>query len=132
LNAVTEAKGKADLRDYLAAERTFLAWIRTGLALMGFGFVLARFGLFFAEFQLAQGGSAVQSHGFSLWSGITLIAAGVGLNLYSAWSHVRLIEELNGGEIKVPRSPRLAVVVTIFLALVGLAMAVYLTLIRAS
>ncbi len=36
----------ADLRDYLAAERTFLAWIRTGLALMGFGFVVARFGLF--------------------------------------------------------------------------------------
>jgi uncharacterized membrane protein YidH (DUF202 family) len=32
---------KADLRDYLAAERTVLAWIRTGLALMGLGFVVA-------------------------------------------------------------------------------------------
>jgi len=40
---VTPIKGKptADLRDYLAEERTFLAWIRTGIALMAFGFVLA-------------------------------------------------------------------------------------------
>lgn len=44
----------ADIRDYLAEERTFLAWIRTGLALMGFGFVVARFGLFLAEIQLTH------------------------------------------------------------------------------
>jgi putative membrane protein len=31
----------ADLRDYLAEERTFLAWTRTGIALMGFGFLVA-------------------------------------------------------------------------------------------
>jgi Domain of unknown function (DUF202)/Oxidoreductase molybdopterin binding domain len=36
----------AELRDYLAEERTFLAWIRTGISLMGFGFVVARFGIF--------------------------------------------------------------------------------------
>ena len=36
----TDVKRNADLRDYLAAERTFLAWVRTGLALMGFGFVV--------------------------------------------------------------------------------------------
>jgi len=41
----SESGRSADLRDYLAAERTFLEWIRTGLALMGFGFVVARFGL---------------------------------------------------------------------------------------
>jgi putative membrane protein len=39
-------KPVADLRDYLAEERTFLAWIRTGIAFMGFGFVVARFGIF--------------------------------------------------------------------------------------
>ena len=37
-----EEKPAADLRDYLAEERTFLAWIRTGLTLMGFGFVVAQ------------------------------------------------------------------------------------------
>jgi putative membrane protein len=125
LDTAAEAKGKADLRDYLAAERTFLA-------LMGFGFVVARFGLFLTEFQLAQGGSAVPSHRFSLWSGTALIAAGIGVNLYSAWGHVHLVAELNRGEIAHPRSPKLAVIVALFLALVGLAMAIYLTLIRES
>jgi putative membrane protein len=128
----TETKATADLRDYLAAERTFLAWIRTGLALMGFGFVVARFGLFLAEFQLVQGGPAAQSHRFSLWAGTAMIAAGIALNLFSAWSHARLIGELNRREIAHPRSPKAAMIVAGFLALVGLAMAIYLTLIRAS
>ena len=99
---------------------------------MGFGFVVARFGLFLTEFELVQGGSPVPSHRFSLWSGTALIAAGIAVNLLSAWSHVRLVAELNRGEIARPRSPNLAVGVAVFLALVGLAMAVYLTLIRAS
>src|SRR5438034_436944 len=47
-------KPGADVRDYLAGERTFLGWIRTGLALMGFGFVVARFGLFLAEIRVAR------------------------------------------------------------------------------
>jgi uncharacterized membrane protein YidH (DUF202 family) len=46
MDTPVEEKPGADLRDYLAEERTFLAWIRTGLTLMGFGFVVARFGLF--------------------------------------------------------------------------------------
>jgi putative membrane protein len=41
-----EAWPVAQLRDYLAEERTFLAWIRTGISLMGFGFVVARIGIF--------------------------------------------------------------------------------------
>jgi putative membrane protein len=131
-DAAPPSTGRADLRDYLAAERTFLAWIRTGLALMGFGFVVARFGLFLAEFELVQGGSPGQSHRFSLWSGTTLIAAGIVVNLYSAWSHVRMVGELNRGEMTGPGSPKLGVVIAVFLALVGLAMAVYLTLIRES
>ena len=48
------AKPAADLRDYLAGERTFLAWLRTGTGLMGFGFVAARFGLFADESHVLQ------------------------------------------------------------------------------
>ena len=121
----------ATLRDYLAAERTFLAWIRTGLALMGFGFVVARFGLFLEELRIVQPASHPLPHRFSLWSGTTLILVGVVLNLYSAWRHVHLLEDLNSGEIRHRGSPKQAVIIAVFLAAVGLAMAVYLTVTRA-
>ena len=77
MNSPTELGQRADLRDYLAAERTLLAWIRTGLALMGFGFVAARFGLFLQQIQIVQYAPAVRSCGLSLWFGTLLIAAGV-------------------------------------------------------
>ena len=66
MDAPAEMPPKADLRDYLAAERTLLAWIRTGLALMGFGFVVARFGLFLQELQSVQHSSAPQTYGLSI------------------------------------------------------------------
>jgi putative membrane protein len=118
----------AELRDYLAEERTFLAWIRTGLALMGFGFVVARFGLFLAEIDLTRSGGAAAPHRFSLWSGTALIAAGVAMNLSSVRRHLRLVDELNRGQF-VSRGPSgQAVVLALFLALVGVAMALYLIL----
>jgi putative membrane protein len=118
----------ADLRDYLAEERTFLAWIRTGLALMGFGFVVARFGLFLQELQITRAGSEAPISPVSLCFGTALIAAGIAVNLSSTWRHFRLIEELNRGEFVGRRPPKQAVVLGVFLALVGLAMAIYLVL----
>src|ERR1700739_17464 len=112
-------KPAADVRDYLAEERTFLAWIRTGLALMGFGFVVARFGLFLREIRITEGGSAAQPHPLSLWFGTTLIAAGVAVNLFSARRHMSLVREWNGGRFGEHRPPKQAVILPLFLALVG-------------
>ncbi|HEY6306177.1 MAG TPA: DUF302 domain-containing protein [Candidatus Angelobacter sp.] len=126
MDAPKEMNQRADLRDYLAAERTFLAWIRTGLALMGFGFVLARFGLFLREFQVAQQILSGQSYGLSLWFGTALIAAGVGVNVFAGWRYARLIQELDRGETGRSRPSTQAVAIALFLALVGLAMAIYL------
>jgi len=121
-----------EISDYLAAERTLLAWIRTGLALMGFGFVVARFGLFLQQLQILQHAPAIQPYGLSLWFGTALIGAGVLVNLLSGWSHVQLVRAFNRQQGRQPYSTALAVFTCLFLALVGLAMAIYLVTVRGS
>src|SRR6266581_8949892 len=127
-----EIRQKAALSDYLAAERTLLAWIRTGLALMGFGFVVARFGLFLQDLQLAQHTPSAQSFGFSLWIGTALIAAGVIVNVFAGWHHARLVRELDRGDTGHARPSMHVIAIAFFLALVGLAMAIYLVSVRSS
>lgn len=132
MDAPSQTPHQADPRDYLAAERTFLAWIRTGLALMGFGFVVARFGLFLQQLRLIDRLPSAPSYGVSLWFGTALIVVGVVVNLFSAWRHVRLVRELDRGESESSRSMTPAVATAIFLAVVGLAMAIYLLSVRSS
>jgi putative membrane protein len=121
-----EKKPAADLRDYLAEERTILAWMRTSLTLMGFGFVVARFGLFLQALQITHGDPVAQGHGFSPWSGTAFIAVGVAVNLLSIRRHVRTVGELNRGQVTVRSSSQQAVLLALFLALGGIAMAIYL------
>src|SRR6266404_5829679 len=105
----TTTEPPAALSDYLAAERTLLACIRTGLALMGFGFVVARFGLFLQQLQIVEQAPSVQPYGLSLWFGTALIAAGVAINLFSGWHHLRLIRTMDLGHAARPHTTNLAV-----------------------
>jgi len=134
VDAPANAKQRADVRDYLAAERTFLAWIRTGLALMGFGFVVARFGLILQQLRLVDHtdhATSTQSYGVSLWFGTALIFVGVVVDVSAAWRHVCMVRQLDEGDTSYSRS--LAPIATaIFLALVGFAMAIYLVSVRGS
>jgi putative membrane protein len=118
----------ADVRDYLAEERTLLAWIRTSLALMGFGFVVARFGLFLEEMRMAQGTTLPETHGVSRWFGTAIIAAGIIVNLFAIRRHRRLVGELRRGQSADYAASQEAIILAVFLALVGIAMALYLTL----
>jgi putative membrane protein len=120
---------KAGLSDYLAAERTLLAWIRTGLAMMGFGFVVARFGLFLQELQVARNPAAAQHSGLSLWFGTALIIVGVGVNAMAGWRYLRMVRELDRGQITRHTATH-AVTVAMLVALVGLGMAIYLVSVR--
>jgi putative membrane protein len=113
--------------DFLAAERTFLAWIRTGVALMGFGFVVARFGLFLQALQVEGRDARSNSTGVSLVFGTALIVAGVAVNVFSCWQHVRLVRGLNR-DVAYNRPSRVGITIALFLAAIGLALAIYLVL----
>jgi putative membrane protein len=125
-----ENQPKSSSSDYLAAERTFLAWIRTGLALMGFGFVVARFGLFLQELQVVAPNLRTQSYGFSLWTGTAFIGIGVLVNVVSALQHVRSVRRLNEGLTVGSHPSSLGIAVALILAVVGLAMAIFLISVR--
>jgi putative membrane protein len=119
-----------DPRVYLAAERTFLAWIRTGLGLMGIGFAVSRFGLFLRELSVTESHLPGHTTGLSLWSGVTLVVLGVLVNLLAALRHVQLIHELNSGTWQPGRVSRDAILLGLILAAIGIAMAIYLVLVR--
>src|SRR5271157_5494890 len=130
MNGPPEIKPSAALSDYLAAERTVLAWIRTGLALMGFGFVVARFGLFLQQIHAMQSAFSDEPYGLSLWFGTALIVVGVIVNVFAGWHHARLVRALDRGDTSHAQSSMQAIAIAFFLALVGLAMAIYLISVR--
>jgi putative membrane protein len=116
---------RADLRDYLAAERTFLAWIRTALALMGFGFVVARLGLSAPQSQPSQHLFAFQTDGWSRWFGAALVAIGIGTNLFAGWRLIQLFRQLDRSDDLPPSPSRQFLAMVVVLALIGLAMTVH-------
>jgi putative membrane protein len=113
-----------DPRLYMAAERTYLAWLRTGISLMGFGFVVARFGLFLRELVVAN--SASPHPGFSLPAGILLLLVGMLVNVVAGIRHARYVRAIDRGDFRSAFSSRFAYFLGAILALIGLAMAVYL------
>jgi putative membrane protein len=119
-----------DPRVYFAAERTFLAWIRTGLGLMGIGFAVSRFGLFLRQVSASESHLPSHTTGISLWSGVSLVALGVIVNLSAVLRHFQLIRELSSGTWRPGRVSRDAVILGLLLAAIGIGMAVYLMLVR--
>ena len=118
--------GAEDPRYRWAAERTLLAWLRTGLALMGFGFVVARFGMFLRELAAVKDGHSPHPTGVSLFLGVALIVLGVIVTVLSAREHGQIIGRLRRGETFVPPVWSLGMMLSIFLALIGTAVAIYL------
>ena len=126
----TTPQPEQDPRVYFAAERTFLAWIRTGLGLMGVGFAVARFGLFLRQMRATESHVVVHGTGLSVWSGVAIVTLGVIVLVASTVEHVQLIQQLNTGSWRPGRSSRNAIALALLLAVVGVAMGVYLLILR--
>ena len=125
-----EKPAEQDPRVYFAAERTFLAWIRTGLGLMGVGFAVSRFGLFLRELSASASHLPAKTTGLSLWSGVMLVTMGVVVTLAAVIRHFQLVRELRSGTWQPGRVSTDAVILGVVLASLGIAMALYLTLVR--
>ena len=67
-----------------------------------------------------------RSYGLSIWFGTALIAAGVLVDIFATWNHLRLVRQLNRGETEFTRPSTGAIALALFLALVGVGMAIYL------
>jgi putative membrane protein len=96
---------------------------------MGFGFVLAHFGIFPDEHSSIRYGSGLEPHELSGWLGAALIAVGVTVNLYSAWRYMRHVGELNRGQFVQRSISKHGVTVAMFLALLGIAITIYIVLV---
>jgi uncharacterized protein (DUF302 family)/uncharacterized membrane protein YidH (DUF202 family) len=97
---------------------------------MGLGFVLARFGIFLREFNLNQPNLPPPSFGLSLWFGTALIFLGVLVCLLSLVRYRRLLQQVQQPEALLARPSTLAISVALVLAILGVAMAIYLISVR--
>ena len=77
---------------------------------------------------IAQHG--VAPHEASLWFGTLIIAVGVAVHLISAWRYVRLAGELRHASVLRRHLSEQGVVVALILALLGIALAIYMILVH--
>ncbi|HEX3322380.1 MAG TPA: DUF202 domain-containing protein [Terriglobales bacterium] len=114
-------------RDHLANERTFLAWVRTGVATIVFGFAIGRFSIAIRELMQAQGRKPT-TPGITAWLGLISIIGGVLLIVAGMMRYRKTRMQLDTGTFE----PAGFVIdlVSVILAVFGIALAVYLVLIE--
>lgn len=118
---------ESDPRVFFAAERTLLAWLRTGLTIIAIGFVIARFGLFVQLLALQTQADPRAQHSFlSAGLGVAFVIAGSVAIVVSAIQHSRFIATLTGPDLPPAYNRNFALVLSLAVASLGLALAVYL------
>jgi inner membrane protein YidH len=118
-----------DPRVFFAAERTLLAWVRTGLTIMAFGFVVARFGLFLRLLAAQQAGAVVEAttrHDLSGIVGIALVLVGTACMILGAIQHRSYVATLPPADVPRTHDPIYPILLALFLAALGVALAIYL------
>lgn len=118
-----KSKRAEHMRDHLANERTLLSWIRLALGISALGFVIARFGIFLE--QLVAGGQIKEATPpYSVPIGITLVLLGPLLAGLAA-RRFFITEQEIADESAEPHY-RMLYLILAAVAVVGLALAVYL------
>ena len=116
-------------RDHLANERTFLAWVRTGVAFVVFGFAIGRFAIAIRQFFKLEGRPPATT-GVTVWFGTIAIIAGVALTVTGLVRYRQTRAQLEAGNFEP--AGFIIDLVSVFVALAGVALAVYLIYIEFS
>lgn len=113
--------------EFLANERTFLAWIRTSIAIISLGFVVAKFSLWLRELA-AHLAPQMQTFkvGASMPIGVAMMALGGVLAVLAAWRYQVVNRAIENGIVTADRG--LVILVTVMVALLCMAMIVYMLL----
>jgi len=124
------AERTACIMVYYAAERTLMAWIRVALAMMAFGFVVDRFGLVL-RMMPHMAGAASKPATYSFWTGSVLVFGGSVLAVVAAVRYIGLEIRFRREGCEAPgHGLPLGVFFTLFTALVGVAIGVFLVTVR--
>ena len=113
-----------DPRVFFAAARTLLAWNRTGLTLMAFGFMIERFGLFVHMMFPQQFGPSHQA--LSFWIGLAFLGLGAFALLAAIVQYRKVLKTLKPVEIPEGYRVNVGVIINLGVALLGIALMVYL------
>ena len=126
----TYAEEAACAMVYYAAERTLMAWVRVALGMMALGFVIDRFGL---VLRLMPHAAEMPHHPttYSFWTGSVLVLGGSFMAIVAAIRYTGLEQRFRREGCGAPgHGLPLGVFFTLFVALIGVAISIFLTMVR--